>query len=256
MDIFVGTLDSSRRSKAAFDAVVEHARTAFACFSRHADDIKLWGSRGLPLVTYSSTYEHAHGLGEIVPASVAVAMGAFQGFSYSRDDVLDYSHAWDQPLVDAIKRQPETLGVHRPYQVDRVAEVEHPARLHHFPVAFDSLWPLPRKINIIQYSRGEAPGGAPRPPLTPLALVRGFDVLPAMVVMRVDHSLKPRFLATDDVARCVRRRELRLSPFAFGPAVADDRSAMEAAVRRQLVRLDKYRYAYGFALPEDAAQGA
>ena len=256
MDIFVGTLDSSRRSKAAFDAVVEHARTAFACFSRHADDIKLWGSRGLPLVTYSSTYEHAHGLGEIVPASVAVAMGAFQGFSYSRDDVLDYSHAWDQPLVDAIKRQPETLGVHRPYQVDRVAEVEHPARLHHFPVAFDSLWPLPRKINIIQYSSGEAPGGAPRPPLTPLALVRGFDVLPAMVVMRVDHSLKPRFLATDDVARCVRRRELRLSPFAFGPAVADDRRAMEAAVRRQLVRLDKYRHAYGFALPEDAAQGA
>ena len=31
---------------------------------------------------------------------------------------------------------------------------------------------------------------------------------------------------------------------------------MEAAVRRQLVRLDKYRHAYGFALPEDAAQGA
>ena len=86
--------------------------------------------------------------------------------------------------------------------------------------------------------------------------MRGFDVLPAMVVMRVDHSLQPRFLAADEVARCVRRRELRLSPFAFGPAVADDRSAMEAAVRRQLVRLEKYRHAYGFALPEDATQGA
>ena len=197
------------------------------------------------------------------PASVAVAMGAFQAsrllllYSDTRQCAQLLTRiAWDQPLVDAIKRQPETLGVHRPYQVDRVAEVERPARFTHMPVAFDSLWPLPRKINIIQYSSGEAPGGAPRPPLTPLALVRGFDVLPAMVVMRVDHSLKPRFLATDDVARCVRRRELRLSPFAFGPAVADDRIAMEAAVRRQLVRLDKYRHAYGFALPEDAAQGA
>ena len=68
--------------------------------------------------------------------------------------------------------------------------------------------------------------------------------------MRVDRSLQAHFLATDEVARCVRRRELRLSPYAFGPAAADDRSAMEAAVRRQLERLEKYQHAYGFALPQ------
>lgn len=203
-------------------------------------------------------------------------------------------------LVASIGALPETLGIPRPYRIERVAEIVPFPSVYYADAAacgFGRVWPMPLKINVIQYACAEAA------PLAPLDFVKGFDLVPAMVVMEVDRALKPvrarsatpypipwrpspcggislsspcaarlgvssltarvtprarqHFHADDATRQCVRRRELRLSKYAFGPSSSSQRNAIEEAISKQLTRIRKYHREYGFAFVGDGhAEGA
>ena len=261
IDIFVGSADSSKRSRAAFIALVAHAKHACREMHRHYS-LTYSHFVGLPhglqstfplpvrpLVKYCRRYNH---LGDL-PSSVDSAMGATDGHSYTRSTLVNvFADQWPHGLRAAMEQLPPTLGIQRPYRVEHVAEI-HPfgdLLLGHASCRFGTLWPMPPKINIVQYARlGTEPGA----PLPPLELVSGFDVLPAMVVMQVDRSLRPTFLASEATTECVRQRTLRLSKYAFGPAASTRPSDIEDAALKQIDRIRKYERRYGFALPTSAA---
>ena len=80
-------------------------------------------------------------------------------------------------------------------------------------VSYGDLWPMPLKINIIQYSHASAR------PIPSADLVAAFDLMTSMVTMKVDRCLTTHFEASEATRRCIAERELKLSKYAFGPSV-------------------------------------
>ena len=180
------------------------------------------------------------------PAQVVDALTT-HGVQYERDAVIAYSAASTFPpaLARAVAALPTVVGLPRPIQVERVAEVlpfQYPFTGRATTCSFGPQWPMPMRINIIQYSTTTERG-----PLPPLGLLNAFDIVPARVAVKVDRSLQVRFLASEETRLAIRRRELRLTKYAFGPARDQTVAAIEEAILRQTHRIYKYE-GYGFSI--------
>ena len=138
-------------------------------------------------------------------------------------------------------------------RVERCVEVApfgYPFTTRATSCSYGPLWPVPMRINVIQYSMtGDGRKQLRRPGAVERGPVTGFDLVPCRVVMKVDQQLTPRFDASEETRECVRRRELRLTPYAFGPATDPSINAIETAVEKQISRIRKYETTYGFKLP-------
>lgn len=257
IDVFVACRGSARskHSMALFKAVVDHAKAA--CYGlyraarlRHPPfgwsiDDHLTPKID-PQVKTSHNGEPYSGLGGH-PSAVVDALEA-RGASYERDSVLAFATgAYPPALVHAIGCLPPSLGMPRPLQIERVAEVlpfQYPFAGRSTSCSYGNAWPVPMKINVIQYyAARDGP-----PSLTPLELTSAFDILTAGVTMRVRRDLHVEFTASAATRRAVAKRELRLTNFAFGPAREPTEAAIEEAISKQIHRIFKYE-AYGFKLP-------
>ena len=254
IDIFVGSVESKKRSYAAFKALVSHSEQACHSLFRHSSDptpsvfwpAGLTGPRIRPRTQLLSRYNEPGevGIGHL-PSSIESAM-ATQGVAYERDAVLDYAGSFSDDLIRAVRALPPTLGIKRPYRIERVAEVFPFGSAHSSGSAnysFGALWPMPMKINIVQYASAR-----PSSPFTTAHLLEGFDVIPAQVTMRVDRQLRPTFEASAEARTRISRRELALTQYAFGPAHSLRRDHIEEAITKQVDRIDKYMRTYGFRL--------
>ena len=281
IDVFVGCFGDawSERSRKLFAAIVSHAKAACFPLYRHATNLEL---SFLPIslegrMQVEPHVLHARSYGTephmVDGGSTATALSRGHGLSYPRRAVLELvtgdtmmtspTHVRElaraagprMRLADAVAQLPETLGSEGLYHVEHVAEV-NPFRSYERAACSHSSWPMPMRINIIQYSCRSGK------PLPSLPLLAGFDLCPAMVEMIVDRELRTRFVMSDETRECLRERKLKLSKYAFGPAskvrvegsdgnTVPDEVAMnlgiEDAVVRQLERMCKYRR-YGFEL--------
>jgi hypothetical protein len=103
-------------------------------------------------------------------------------------------------------------------------------------------------VNIIQYVSIESV------PLSAQTILLGFDVVPAMVALRVASDLTEHFTLSTQTARTILNHELRLGPHAFRPAKTLTastatatpreaelrRHAVEKATEKQAERIFKY----------------
>ena len=242
IDVFVGCHGSphSAKSIAAFRALVRHALDRSASVLRPARpsdrlallELGVRPPRPSPIATTTDEYD---ALAHDVDARVASAMRGVRT-TYDRRHVLDVLQSMEVPpaLLDAVRRLPSRLGAHGAIRVVRAVEV----RLESYERPPDHAtphWPAPSKINVIQYA---APAGRP---VDALAVVRAFDLLPCMVAMRVDTSLRATFELPPEARDAIARRELRLSAHCFGPAgsAAADES-VEMATIKQVRRIFRY----------------
>ena len=166
------------------------------------------------------------------PAQVVDALTT-HGVQYERDAVIAYSTASTFPpaLARAVAALPAIVGLPRPIQVERVAEVlpfQYPFTGRATTCSFGPQWPMPMRINIIQYSTTTEPA-----PLPPLRLLNAFDIVPARVAMKVDRSLQVRFFASEETRLAIRRRELRLTKYAFGTSPRPATPRLEAVHKRE-----------------------
>ena len=260
IDVFLGCrgTPNSRLSVQAFNKVVEHGLwAAQGLWSGAKLPSNHWGAwmpsdlharmpKTWPVdanVKYTSEY---NGLGEL-PTDIHAAMTT-PGVTYPRELVLQYLHG-DEETADlqaTIRGLEPTLGIRRPFRVERVAEIR-PFKsnfdnlLRGASCSYGSLWPMPMKINVIQISN---PRGKP---LAPSEVVSAFDLVPAMMSMQVDRGLVPHFTASEEARLCAITRELRLSKYAFGPSRDGHMLQLEEAILKQLGRISKYKK-YGFTL--------
>ena len=265
IDVFVGCRGGARTkgSAAVFKAVVDHATSVckrLYCGARthygqpHGLALDHLQPRVLPRVELKDDADMYSGFGGHHPSQVVEAITA-QGHSYEREAValLGEMEAFPPALMRAIGGLPARLGAARPVQVERVAEIlpfgYRECRLT--TCSFGPAWPLPLKINVIQYSTRLAHSA----PLAPLDLVGSFDLVPSRVAMRVDADLRVHFTACSETLTAISKRELRLSKWAFGPARDGSHEAVEEAVNKQLHRIFKYE-TYGFKMPGGREVGA
>jgi len=252
----------SKQSVALFKAIVQHAKSA--CTRLYAGTRMAYPPLGWVVDSVEPriqprvkiTTEEYDGLGGH-PASVAGAL-AEQGMSYERDAVLALGQVESFPpsLIHAIRALPPTLGATRPLHVEQCAEITPFGSSYVGRTAassFGPLWPMPMRINVIQYCARGGPASLP-----PLSLTSSFDLLPTRVAMRVDRTLAVSFDAERETRRTIARRELKLTPYSFHPARDSSAEAVFEAITKQIRRIAKYE-GYGFDLkdsPREAARAA
>ena len=176
IDVFVGCFGDawSERSRKLFAAIVSHAKAACFPLYRHATTLEL---SFLPIslegrMQVEPHVLHARSYGTephmVDGSSTATAMAVATGLR-PRRAVLELvtgdtmmtspTHVRElaraagprMRLADAVAQLPETLGSEVLYHVEHVAEV-NPFRSYERAACSHSSWPMPMRINIIQYS--------------------------------------------------------------------------------------------------------
>ena len=267
IDIFVACRGGARTKQSVelFKAVVEHAVKACHPLYQGARTKKFDSVLALtpflsgslvsdkvdPKVKYTSdTY---HGLGGH-PAAVTDALTGSRGVAYERDAMLATVAGEIPPqLARIISKLNPLLGIQRPIRVERVAEV-YPFRYAPRPAItttcqFSTVYPMPLKINVIQYSASSLSSSSGAMPA--LSLCNAFDLVPARVAMRVGRDLMPSYMMSQETRQCIERRELKLTKYAFGPAKESSLYWIHEAIEKQLQRITKYQK-YGFKLEGNA----
>ena len=141
----------------------------------------------------------------------------------------------------------ERLGRSRPYKIARCVDVEtrHATGGAERGLRVDYLredfgWAFPKKVNIVQYHG---------PPLAPIELVAGFDLLPPQVAVVVAAgAARARFDVPEDAMSAISHGELRFGRYTFSPSYSGAAPLdLLRAARNQLKRIYKYQ-ARGFKL--------
>ena len=151
------------------------------------------------------------------------------------------SHAQISALMGGL---PDILGRRtRPYSLCHVATVWSCG--FSLPSPFTA-WSFPTSINIMLYTSTTLPM-----PLSASQIVGGFDIVPAMVAMKVNSDLREEFSLSPIVAQSIAKSKVALGLSAFRPAklwlsIADHDSdaarqaAITYAITKQAERIAKY----------------
>ena len=134
------------------------------------------------------------------------------------------------------------VSIQKRYRIARVVDIT--ASVHRQDRTVKNLAVrFPVKVNLVQY-HGE--------PLDPLALVGSFDLPPPQIAVRpcALDSARPVFELTPEARQAIETRELRFTPYTWGPCYvrADEdleeeglpKKILRVPVRVQLERIDKY----------------
>jgi len=143
----------------------------------------------------------------------------------------------------------ESLGRSRPYKIARCVDVkahhgtggaERGLRVDYRYLRKDFGWAFPKKVNIVQYHG---------PPLAPIELVAGFDLLPPQVAVVVAAgAARARFDVPEEAMSAISCGELRFGRYTFSPSYSGGAPLnLLHAARNQLMRICKYQ-ARGFKL--------